>query len=72
MMEQRSIRLTSIQLRRRYLFAYFLQMTDFVGGHNDAAEAAGILNDGHTVDLFQSLVDHTGAAHVRKSCTSWG
>lgn len=47
---------------------YDLQMTDFVGGHNDAAETAGILNDGHTVDLLQSLVDHTGAAHIRKSC----
>lgn len=44
-------------------------MADFVGGHNDAAETAGILNDGHTVDLLQSFVNHTGAAHIRKSCT---
>lgn len=47
--------------------AYDLQMTHFMGGYNDAAEAACVFNDGHRVDLFQPLVDHTGAAHIRKS-----
>lgn len=50
-------------------------MTNFVGGHNDTAEAAGVLDDGHAVDLLQALVDDAGTSDVRKAFTGvhgWG
>lgn len=43
------------------------QMSDFVCGHNDAAESAAVLDDGHAVHLLQSLVHHARTAHVRES-----
>lgn len=43
-------------------------MSHFVGGHNDAAEAAGVFDDGHAVHLLQPLVNHAGAANVGKAC----
>lgn len=52
-----------------------LQMTNFVGGHNDTAEAAGVLDDGHAVDLLQALVDDAGTSDVREAFTVvrvWG
>lgn len=41
-----------------------LQMTNFMGCHNDTAETAGVLDDGHAVDLLQSLVHDAGASDV--------
>lgn len=46
----------------------YLQMSHFVGGHNDATKSTGILNDGHTVHLLQSLVHHARAADIGKAC----
>lgn len=42
-------------------------MSHFMGSHNDAAEAAGVLDDGHAVHLLQSLVHHACAADVSKA-----
>lgn len=44
-----------------------LQMSDFMGGDDNAAEAAGVLDDGHAVHLLETLVHHAGAADVRES-----
>ena len=41
-------------------------MPEFVRRHNDPREASSVLHYGHTVDLLQSLVHHTGPAHVGK------
>lgn len=46
----------------------YLQMSHLVGSHNDATEAAGILNDGHAVHLLQPLVHHARAADIGKAC----
>lgn len=43
-------------------------MTNFVSGHNDATVPAAVLDDGHTVDLLQPLVDHTRSTNVREAC----
>lgn len=39
-------------------------MPDFMCSDNDSAEAAGVLDDGHTVDLLQTLVDDARASDV--------
>ena len=39
-------------------------MTQLVSGHNDSRESPGVLNDGHGVDLLQSLVHDACAADV--------
>lgn len=44
-----------------------LQMPDFVSRYDDAAEAAGVFNDGDGVDLLQSLVDDASSSDVRES-----
>lgn len=46
----------------------YLQMSHLVGSHNDATEAAGVLNDGHAVHLLQPLVHHACAADIGKAC----
>lgn len=46
-----------------------LQMPDFVSRYDDAAEAAGVFNDGDGVDLLQSLVDDASSSDVRESWT---
>lgn len=51
-----------------YPTMHYLQMSHFVGGHNDATKSTGILNDGHTVHLLQSLVHHARAADIGKAC----
>ena len=45
-------------------------MPEFVRRYDDAREASGVLDYGHTVDLLQSLVHHTGSAHVSKASGS--
>lgn len=45
----------------------YSQMSNFVGSHDDAAEAAGVLDDGHAVHLLQSLVHHACAADVSEA-----
>ncbi len=45
----------------------FLQMSQFVSGDDDSGESAGVLDDGHTVHLLQTLVDDAGAADVGES-----
>ena len=44
-----------------------LQVSQFVGGDNDARESSRVFNDGHGVDLLQPLVDHAGAADIGES-----
>lgn len=44
------------------------QMPDFMSSNDDSAEATGVLDDGHAVDLLQPLVHHTGTSHVGKAC----
>jgi len=39
-------------------------VSDFVGGDDDAGEAASVLDDGNAVDLLQSLVDDASATDV--------
>ena len=45
-------------------------MPEFVRRHDDAREAPCVLDYGHTVDLLQPLVHHTGSAHVGKASGS--
>ena len=40
------------------------EMGDLVSGHNDAAVASAVLDNGHAVDLAQPLVHHARAADV--------
>lgn len=42
-------------------------MSHFVSGHNDAAEAAGVFDDGHAVHLLQSLVHHACPTDVSEA-----
>lgn len=42
-------------------------MTDFVSGDDDTRESTGVLDDGHTVDFLETLVNDTGSSDVRKS-----
>ena len=42
------------------------QMPELVSRHDDPGEAAGVLHDGHAVDLLQPLVHDTGPTHVGK------
>lgn len=44
-----------------------LQMANFVGSNDNPAEATCILDNGDTVYLFQSLVNHTRSADIRES-----
>lgn len=39
-------------------------MPDFVSSNDDAAEAARVLDNGHTVDLLQALVHDTRASDI--------
>lgn len=43
-------------------------MPDFVSGDNDAAEAAGVLDDGHAVDLLKALVHDARASDISEAC----
>lgn len=49
-----------------HLYKY-LQMTDFMGGHDNARKSASVFNNGDAVDFFKTLVYHTRASHVRES-----
>lgn len=42
-------------------------MADFMSCNNDAAEAAGILDDGHAVDLLQTLVYDASSTDISES-----
>jgi len=42
-------------------------MSDLMGSHDNAAETAGIFDDGHAVHLFQSLVHHACATDVSEA-----
>ena len=44
-------------------------MANFVGGDDDPAEAARVLDNGDAVHLFEALVDDAGAPDVRKTWT---
>lgn len=39
-----------------------------MGSNNDTAETAGILNDGNTVNLFQTLVNHACTTNIGETC----
>ena len=43
-------------------------MPDFMSSDNDSAEATGVLDDGHAVDLLQTFVHHASTSHVSKAC----
>lgn len=45
----------------------YLQVSNFMCGHNDTAETASILNDGNTVDFFQTLVHNAGTTNICKT-----
>lgn len=45
----------------------YLQVTDFMSSNNNTTETASVLNDGYTVDFFQSFVYYASAAHISKS-----
>lgn len=45
----------------------YLQMANLVRGHDNARKAATVLYDGHRVDLFKSLINHTSSADVGKA-----
>jgi len=45
-------------------------VSDFVGGDDDAGEAASVLDDGNAVDLLQSLVDDASATDVGETGSS--
>ena len=53
---------------RRAVVHVAQQVAQFVGSHDDAGEAAGVLDDRHRVHLGEPLVHHTGAADVREAC----
>lgn len=42
-------------------------MTNFVSSNDDSAEATGVLDDGNTVDLLQSLIHNASSADIRES-----
>jgi len=46
-------------------------MSDLMGSHDNAAETAGIFDDGHAVHLFQSLVHHACATDVSEAFSEW-
>lgn len=41
-------------------------MSNFMGGNDNSRKATGVLNDGHWVDLLQSLVHHASATDIRE------
>lgn len=43
-------------------------MAHFVGSDDNAAESAGIFDDGDRIDFFETLVHDTRSANVRESC----
>lgn len=46
-----------------------LQMSNFMSGNDDTTESTSILNDGYTVNLFESLIDHACTSNVSESYT---
>lgn len=45
-------------------------MPNFMCSHNDSAEATGVLNDGHTVDLLQALVHNARTSNIGEAWSS--